>query len=801
MKAPRLSVAFISAGALAYEVLLIRLFSIIQWHHFAYMIISLALLGYGASGTFLSLSYERLSQHFRSAYLLNLLLFAFTSVACFLLVQQLPFNPQELLWDGRQPLWLFLIYLILALPFFFAANCVGMALMQFNGEVSRVYAADLLGAAVGSIGIIGLLFLVFPDRALLVLGSLIALAAIVAVLELNDRSKKTIGLIAVLVVLPWLLPTSWTKPQLSPYKGLSQLLQVSGTQVVQERSSPLGLLSVVESENIPLRHAPGLSLMATRTPPEQLALFTDGDGMTSINRAVSDNSRLAYLDAMPSALPYHLKRPERVLVLGAGGGSDILQARFHQVAHIDAVELNPQLVDLINNDYAGFAGKLFDAPDTKIHISEARGFVSSTDQDYDLIQIALMDSFSASSAGLYALSESYLYTVEAFEEYLSHLKPEGYLAISRWVKLPPQDALKLFATAVQALRQMGVEEPAQRLALIRSWQTSTLLIKNGAFTQAEIAALKSFSDQRAFDTAYYPGIVKEEASRFNKLRQDYFYQGTQALLGDNADAFIKDYKFDLQPATDDRPYFFNFFKWSVLPEILKLKGQGGTPLLGMGYLILAATLVQALIASLVLIILPLLFGSRGVAKEISPTLKLRGLGYFFALGLAFLFVEIAFIQKFILFLHHPLYAVSVVLASFLLFAGLGSAYANRFQLNHQTTRVIRVAVGFIIVLGLSYTVIIGPLLNNLMGLPEIARILISAALIAPLAFFMGMPFPMGLARLSEKAPAMIPWVWGVNGCASVISAILATILAIHLGFTVVIVLALGLYFVAAVLRP
>ena len=799
MRLPRLSIALVSAGALAYEVLLMRLFSVIQWHHFAYMIISLALLGYGASGTFLSLARERLLARFVPVYLANLLLFAVSAVAGFLIVQQLPFNPYEVLWDAEQPLWLLLIYLLLAIPFFFAANCIGLAFSRFTTEVPRLYAADLLGAAAGSIGIMGLLFLAFPDRALLTLGSLLGLATLVASRELGVRSRRLIGLLSVVIILPWLLPAGWTGLAMSPYKGLSQLLQVSGTRVVEQRSSPLGLLTVVESPRIPLRHAPGLSLLASRPPPEQLAVFTDGDAMTAITRDPGDRQQLAYQDYLPSALPYHLAQPREVLILGAGGGSDVLQARYFGVERIEAVELNPQLLELVQSDHADFAGRIYEPPTSQVTIAEARGFVAASADRYDLIQLSLLDSFSASSAGLYAMAESYLYTVEALQEYLRHLKPGGYLAISRWVKLPPRDTLKLFATAVEALEGLPSGQPARRMMLIRGWQTSTLLIKNGEFTSTEIEAMREFCRQRAFDVAYFPGITAEDANRYNILPQPYFYTATRALLGEGRDAFLRDYKFRLDPATDDRPYFFDFFKWRVLPEVLSLRGQGGVPLLGMGYLILIATLLQAIVASFFLILLPLFVMRRRTGKTDPPAG--RSLVYFFVLGLAFLFIEMAFIQKFILFLHHPLYAVSVVLAAFLLFAGLGSAWTNRFSNTGRTDIAIRGAVSGIVVLGLTYALLLEPLFSNLMGAPTALKILISAVLIAPLAFCMGMPFPLGLSRLGNTAPNLIPWVWGVNGCASVISAVLATLLAIHLGFTAVVLIALGFYIVAALLPP
>ena len=570
------------------------------------------------------------------------------------------------------------------------------------------------------------------------------------------------------------------------------MLRINGNEIVSEHSSPLGLLSVLQSRMLPLRHAPGLSLNASGEPPAQVGVFTDGGGMTVITRETGKSADYTYLDQVTSAAPYHLFQPEHVLVLGAGGGSSILQARYHAVEKIDAVELNPQLIKLLREDYADYTGHLLNAQNIRLHEGEARGFVAERDAHYDLIEVALLDSFAASSAGLYALNESYLYTVEALQAMLEKIRPDGYLAITRWIKLPPRDTLKLFATAVDALSSMGVKNPGQQLLFLRSWQTGTLLVKNGRITEAEIAALKTFIAERSFDIGWYPGIQPDETNQFNRLAEPYFYQAANAILGDERSEFFERYKFSLQPATDDRPYFFHFFKWSVLPEILSLREKGGLPLLEGGYLVLVATLAQALIASVILILLPLFFTpkEKRLSKSIS---KGQVMLYFLSVGLAFLFIEIAFIQKFILFLHHPLYAVALVLTAFLIFAGLGSGFSWRLVRSGRYPNVITVSVIGIVVLGALYILFIGSIFAQFQSLSIMAKIPLTIGLIAPLAFFMGMPFPLALAKLGDVAPNLIPWAWGVNGCASVVSAVLATILAIAIGFNAVIVLALSLY--------
>ena len=789
---PLFTIALLSSAMLAYEILLMRLFSIIQWHHFAYMIISLALLGFGASGTFVSIFRKHLFKHFSIAFLMNIGLFAVSSVGCFLLAQSIPFNPDEILWDRQQFLRLLGIYLLLALPFFFAANAIALALTYYHDRIARIYAFDLFGAGLGSLGIVALLFFTMPLQALVIIACIGLAAAAVATWELNIRARGWVCTALVVTGTGLIFLDARSELQMSPYKELSQMLRISGTEVVREHSSPLGLLSVLHSHTIPLRHAPGLSLNASGEPPAQVGIFTDGGGMTAITRETGKPEDYAYLDQITSAAPFHLFQPEQVLVLGAGGGSSILQARYHAVPQIDAVELNPQLMKLLREDYADYTGHLLNTKNIRLHQGEARGFVTGTRTQYDLIEVALLDSFASSSAGLYALNESYLYTVEALQAMLKKLQPDGYLVITRWIKLPPRDTLKLFATAVDALENMGVENPGQQLLFLRSWQTGTLLIKNSAVTQEEITALKKFTNDRSFDLAWYPGMQASEANQFNQLAEPYFHQAAAAILGDGREAFFERYKFSLQPATDDRPHFFHFFKWSVLPEILSLRDKGGLPLLEGGYLVLVATLVQALIASVILILLPLFFMPKE-KRSSNPVNKSRVMVYFLSIGLAFLFIEIAFIQKFILFLHHPLYAVALVLTAFLVFAGLGSGFSWRLVKGNYYQHAITIAVTGIVVLGFLYMLFMETVFAQFISLPMVIKIPLTLLMIAPLAFFMGMPFPLALAKLGDIAPDMIPWAWGVNGCASVVSAVLATLLAIAIGFNAVILLALLLY--------
>jgi len=808
-QAPVFSIALISASALSYEILLMRLFSIIQWHHFAYMIISLSLLGYGASGTFVALFQDRLNRNFSRSYLVLLGLFGVSSLLCFLAAQALPFNPEEVLWDNNQPLILLAMYLLLAIPFFFAASAIALTFFHYHQDIGKIYAFDLFGAGIGSLAVVGFLFLLLPFDILAGVSLFAFVATLIGAFELRRNLKRISLLLAVLSIV--ILGIAFkSELKLSPYKELPQTLRIAGMKTVAQHSSPLGLLDVVESTSIPLRHAPGLSFMASTEPPPQVGIFTDGGNMSVINKDTGDLSTFRYLDQMTTALPYHLgpddlKKSEHVLILGAGGGTGIQQARYQNVSRITGVELNPQMIDLVKKDYGEFSGHLFERDNVELHIGEGRGFVTRSDKQYDLIQVSLLDAFAASSAGLYALNESYIYTVEALQTYLQHIKPGGYLTISRWIKLPPRDSLKLFATAIEALRETGVSDPGKQLILIRSWQTSTLVIKNSAFNKQEIEQLKMFCKERAFDLAWYPAMQANEANKYNHLREPYFYQAAVALLdhkqSEGSESFMERYKFDLRPSTDDRPYFFHFFKWQVLPEILKLRGQGGMPLLEWGYLVSIATFIQAIIVSIILILLPLWALKRKSDNKKSRVSRLKVFTYFFAIGLGFLFIEIAFIQKFVLFLHHPLYATATVITGFLIFAGLGSLWSGKVATKKLYRRNLKMAVIGIAILSVSYLLFFSMLPPALLSLSLVSKIILSILLIAPLAFLMGLPFPLALSSLGDNNTSLIPWAWGINGCASVISAILATLLAIHAGFSTVIMLAVLLYGVALISFP
>jgi spermidine synthase len=791
------AILIVSASTLAYEIVLMRIFSITHWHHLAYMVISIALLGFGASGTLLSLLQKPVRKSPNIFLLLSSFLFSVSMPICLLISQTVPFNLFLLIRDAHQFLNLLCYYLIFFVPFFFAAACVGIALLKYGNAIPVLYGANLLGSGLGSLAAIGLLCLLSPTDAAKAV-TVLSLAATLLIAGNLRRSR----LLTAVIVFPFLILSIVFPPvelRVSEYKTLSLVHGSVGTRILHTESGPLARIDVVEGPAIKFNPAPGLSFAFQGEPPPVRGILVDADSLTVMTNFGDTLENARYLDYTPQALPYHLLQEPKVAVLGCGGGSGVLLALLHRAESIAAVELNPAILRLVRNRYRRFSGGIYSMAQVKPVAMDGRGFIQSSDQAFDLIDIALLGSFGASAAGVYALSEDYLHTVEGFEAYLRHLTPQGILSVTHWIQFPARDNIKSFAIAIEALNRLHVSHPHKHLVFIRSWKTGTTLVKRSPFTPSEIDAVRRFCDERSFDVAYYPGVSPDETNRFNILSLPQgtgmslvsYYEAFKNLLFGNERQFYRDYPFDIRPATDDRPFFSHFFRWKSLPQLRRIMGRQWAP---WGYLLLIATLVQAALASLFLIVLPLLF----LKRQGSPARKCRRFLYFLCLGLAFMFLEMSSMQKFVLFLRHPMYSIVVVISSFLVFSGLGSLFARKLIRPSSENRIRRlIPFAGIVILSLLYVAGLGGVFSLLSGMSTAARIITSVVLLAPVAFFMGMPFPLGLQNVSNSSPTLVPWCWGINGCASVLSTVLATTLAISCGFAIVAILAVVLYLIAA----
>lgn len=764
MKTIYLGISILSAAGLAFEIALTRVFALAQWYHLAFMSVSLALLGFGASGAAISLS-RRAAARLRAAphRALSRLaaLFSLGILLGYLTVNYLPFDSYRIAWDRRQLLYFTLYYLSLALPFFFGGLAVGGLLTARPQLAARIYAANLAGSAVGCLLALGALPLLGGGGAVLLCAALGSLAAVVLARRLPWQ-RLLYGLLFVALLGLILAAPPWLEIRLSPYKSLSQMERFPDARVVFSRWNAYSRVDVLQSASI--HAAPGLSLGYLGALPPQRGLFVDGDGLSGI---VNGGDLTALADALPASLAYRLRPGARTLVFEPRGGLDVHLALQTGAASVTVVESNDLTVEAVRT----FGGRLYDDPRVTPLVASGRSYLRRNPARYDVIHLALTGGYRAVTSGAYSLSEDYLLTQQAFADYLTHLNDGGLLIVSRWLQAPPSESLRAWALAVAAVEKSGVAHPAQQLAAIRGWATSTILVKNGEWTAQEIRTIKDFCAARSFDLVYYPGMTEAEANRFAILEQPIYHRAfTDLLTAAGRDRFYDDYPFAIRPPTDDRPFFFHFFTWQQTPAILATLGQTWQPFGGSGYLVLVALLALAALASAAFILLPLaLRRSEPLAGSKAPAFA-----YFALLGLGYLFVEIPLMQRFILFLDHPIYAFAAVLFSLLLSSGLGSALAARLPLR-RTLLLLFVAV-------LLYPLVLPLGFDRLLGWPLAARLAATVAALAPLGFLMGVPFPRGIALIEQQSPDLIPWAWGINGCASVIASVLAAMLALSAGF-------------------
>ena len=775
-----LGIFLISASSLSFEIALTRLFSVAQWYHFAFMAVSIALLGFGASGSFLSLV-PGLARREGAWHLPGLgILFALSVVGSYLVINYIPFDSYRIAWERIQFLYMAAYYLSLVAPFFFSGLIVGSLLAAWPERAAAIYSFNLAGSALGCIVIVVALPLVGAERAVMSCAFLGAVAA--GVIALQWRPGGLWGpffsflypvLILALLSCIFRIPPA-LEMRLSPYKGLISVLRFPQSQVIFSRWNAFSRVDVVESESI--HSAPGLSLAYPGSPPAQKGLFIDGENLSPLAET-SPAEKMDFADYLPVVLPYRLRPGARALLIETKGGLDVLVALRNGAGSVVAVESNPLVIEAATSLAAS---SVYRGPKVKIVSEEGRNYVRRAEERFDLVCISLADTFRPVTSGAYSLSENYLYTRQALRDYLEILNEEGILSLSRWLQLPPSESLRAWGLAVSALEDKGLS-PAERLVAIRSWSTSLILVKNEPFNEKEISAVKDFCQKMRFDLVYYPGMSPEEANRYNVLTEPVYYRTFSELLESQDRAgFYASYPFDVYPPDDDRPFFFHFFRWSQTPAIIRNFGRRWEPFGGSGYFVLVVLFLLALFASAVLILLPLVV-SREKKGASHLTHRWRFFIYFALLGLGFLFVEVPLMPRFILFLGQPTYSFATVLFGLLLFSGLGSMVSPRLSL----LWVLALLCGAILV----YPLLLPAFFNAFLGQSLVVRVGVSLAGLAPLGFLMGIPFPGGLAIVKSKAPGLIPWVWAINGCASVLSSVLSMMLAVSFGFSWVLVAA------------
>lgn len=760
------------------ELLFTRIFSVTLYYHFAFAVISLALFGLGASGIYLYLrrrSYPREEAEVQMAR--SALLAGLTSVLA--LVIALRTNvPGHFSWTLVKSLSL--VYVVCAIPFFFAGLTISLAVFHLRHDIAHLYLYDLCGAGAGCLVAMGLLAIGGAPSAVLVTAALLTLGGVPFSLH-----GQRVGLAIGATLLGAGLVAGAAVNARDPFLHVTSAKELDERKVVFERWNLFSRVTVerVRAADRPYRWMRIDSSAATRIWSRAALDQAIRDG-----RRPGPDGKASYFLGRHHSLAYLLGDASRpVLVIGPGGGADIASALVMGKRDVRGVELNPIIVDgVMKGAFARWAGDLYRRPGVKVEVGEGRSFVRRSRDRYAVIQATLVDTWAATSSGAFTLSENNLYTLEAFEEFLGHLTRDGILTMTRWDRHP--ELTRLLVLARRALEDSGLargSDAARHFWLAGDGRTVTMLVKRTPFTASELARLREHDRRNGHRIVFDPDSPR---------RHPYH----EALRTKDLGRFIAAAPRDLSPPTDDRPFFF----YTIRPERVLDTLSGWRHLRGedLGFFLLVTILGLVTVLVVVLMVVPLLlFGRRdlaGARRETAGALVL-----FVGLGLGFIIVEMSFMQRFVLFLGHPVYALSVVLFTLLVVGGIGSRLSGRVPIEDLRRSTLRSLV-VLLVLQLALGLGLGPLFRALVGLPFPARVALSMAVIAPLALQMGRMLPSSVRLLSLRHPEIISWCWGMNGAASVLGSVLAMAIAMNHGFGIALAAGMAAYAVsgAALLR-
>jgi hypothetical protein len=749
-------VALVCFANLLLEVLITRVFSATMFYHFTFMAVGLAMFGIAASGVYVFVreaqlkdDVERHLARFARRFALSIVVALVYTIANPIFAGgEIPMFSLRVVWQ------LLLLVVFTALPFFYAGVVVSLAMTFYAKNVSRVYFFDLLGAAAAAVTA-GLLLGWFGAPTAELVAAFAALVAAALFQPGNSWSR-------------WLLP------------GVGAL--AIALNVVLH---PIAIGAVKWEGHLRFEK---WNIFSRITVDEGHNIKIDAGAATVIHSKKMLTSELYKPEIAAFALNTFDAPPDRVLVIGPGGGRDVLFALSRGAKRVVGVEINPIIAnDVMRKKYKKYSGELYDDERVEIVVDEGRSYVRRSDDKYDMVQASLVDTWAATAAGAFALTENTLYTIEAFRDYYEHLTDRGVVTMTRHYYEGPgaggiPETERLVLLAAGALETMGVRPGDTRkhlfVALHPTQHETTLVAKRTEITSDELKRLEAAVAAQHFEILLSPtSKTGSELERF-------------VDAGAWSDA-VKDAPAELAPPTDDRPFFFNFNKFSDLFH--------PTAHIYDAALWLVISLGSVLALAIAFVVMPLVFRllRSGVPSRVEPAgLQAATLAYFGLVGFAFMAIEIALMQRFSLFLGHPSYSLLVILSVVLLSTAVGAHVSGRFAVERLGNIVLAAGLG-IAAFGVVYGLFLGDVLRSLIGLDRPVRIVLTIVLAAPCGVLMGAMIPSAVRVLGAANSTLVPWGWGVNGAASVIGTSLATVIAIYAGFTTTFLVGATCYAAAA----
>ncbi len=792
-------VGWVSAAVLGLEIALMRIWLVASYHHFAFVVISIALLGFGAAGTCLCLLRGPLLAARTSSLRLAALATAVSIPVAAALSGHVPIEARIVPGQAAATFggWL-LLWALLTVPFFLGAMTICLSLMAAGDRVAGVYGANLLGSGAGALLAPLLMVAVPPEWLPLVMAGLAAVGAAAFIGARPGRIAAAVACAGVLVV--WLVLDP-PRIRFDPFKhgAFLRRLEQQGTATrIEVRQGAGGTIELHRSEVF--HDVPFLSVGASPPPLDSLSI--DGHWAASLPR-IGEARDAEFVDHTLMAFAYELVPPRpRVLLLGESGAVNVWLAARRDARRIDVVQSNPQLIALWRSRPAEAGGAAWRLPSVRVIAAEPRHAVQHAATHYDLIQLAQMESLSSVSGGMGGLGEDHLATVEGISACLLRLDKPGLLVLCRGMQTPPRDNLKLMATIAASLRDQGVKRPGEHVVVVRDFLAVCTVVRMTPFDAPQIDQVRLLCAERDLTPVWFAGIRSDELNKPDTLpgpagtNEDWYHRGAVSLFGPgpgpDPGRFIDQWPFDIRPPTDDRPFFADFFRWSALSELREADPNSWLLRAELSFLFVLAAMIGIVVVGAALTVVPVL-AHAGVRRAPAKTATAV---YFTALGLAYLMLEITALSRLRLLVGDPVQTAAITIASFLIFSGLGSLTVQRVG-----ARLINWIPALLILLVIVAAITVPALqpLGLALGTwPLWARGLAAAAAVAPLAFCMGLPMPAALARLDRSAPKLIPWAWAANAFASVLAPPLATAIAMAWGFRYAAMAAMGVYLIATV---